>query len=77
MPKTEIDHVKGHNLRVMSSANFAKNVALILWGSAGLGAYLHGWSAKWLVIGYTIGGACCFGLALYLLGNLVKEVEDK
>lgn len=73
MPKTEIDHVKGHNLRVMSSANFARNVALILWGSAGLGAYLHGWGAIWLIVGYSIGGLLCFGLAFYLLGKMDKE----
>lgn len=77
MPKSEIDHVKGHNLRVVSSANFAKNIALILWGSAGLGIYLHGWDAMWLAIGYAIGGACCFGFAIYWLGRLIKEVEDE
>lgn len=77
MSKTETDHVRSHNLRVQSSANFARNVALILWGSAGLGIYLHGWEAKWLPIGYVLGGACCFGFAFYLLGKLVKEVEDE
>ena len=76
MPKIEIDQVESHNLRVKSSAYFAKNIALLMWCAAGLAVYLHGWSAKWLVVGYTIGGACCFGFAFYMLGRLVKEVED-
>lgn len=75
MSKTEIDHVRSHNLRIQSSASFAKNVALILWGSAGLGTYLHGWAAKWLMVSYAFGGFICFALALYLLGKLIKEVK--
>ncbi|SIS90537.1 hypothetical protein [Paracoccus saliphilus] len=51
MSKTEIDHVKSHNLRVQSLANFSKNIALVLWGAAELGAYLHRWDAIRLIVG--------------------------
>lgn len=77
MPRSEIDVVRGYNERIKFSSSFIRNLGLILWVGAFLGGHLHGWEAKWLVVGYAIAGLICLAISYYMLSFLVKEVKKE
>lgn len=73
----KIDVVTGYNERIKCSSSFTRNLGLIMSAAAFLGGYLHGWEAKWLVVGYSVVGFICLVISFYLLGFLVKEVKEE